>query len=847
MNPLITNRTYEIIRSSNIIKIYPVSNFIRTIRTRPKPPINNNNNNKRSINEVSTQSNNYKDLYISNDVNKFRSRISRFAKKKNIKKPVEIEDDILSNPYLHPPRDPKTNKHPLIDDRDIDKFGLKPFDMSSIPEVLSNMTGVKLRSLFGSNPKVNEEKVEEAQEPNTEKGSTETSHNLEVKDIRALLDKLFELADKEIFKSHQKEDKEMIATHKLLEALEGLRNNAEAVDQMFYVQVFELCKNIEYLPLRRYGLIISGTLIYAPKKIRLDPVNESEFLNALSYMKEHRRALEIWESRRIKSDVKDARWWQELGVLLYIAARDFETAVTLTEESIKKYDYLDPNIPVKFIQEYCKIGQVKDAMRWFQDFKRIASKYGVILKDEATEDVDLRHLQTVTPQFMIEHLNAKTPATAKQFNQILRAFFRAGYDKYGLSVLKVMDQYPVTRQNIGRIVQELEYVTRALVIKSKHDLEATDQNPLDVLNDVVSKNIKENPEMLKNSRFYLVWLHSLGHLGESEPAVKVLDEMISNGIPVNSTHIQPVIKALLKNNKLEKALEFLEEMEKSFEQISKSEKSGIIPPVNAKIYSLFIKHFSKLGQSDMIQDIMQRMKRINLPPDQTIFMALIYHEYKLYDYGAVFDLYEYANSLGFPRVEKANDFYFLMFKILDKFHFTQQINRGKIKNTANTEENSETNTNKTPLSFRQAFRDLISIPKVSPSIDLYSFIFNCFLEAGDIVGAMAVAEYMGTVQNMSPNMTIVLKALNLNSKKRGNRRKFYGLNSLRKQIYERVINRKLNDNYTDKQISWKDVSLLLFTEIKRSNDPIGNTDEGLLYALNKARKEFYLPTSDSLV
>ena len=100
-----------------------------------------------------------------------------------------------------------------------------------------------------------------------------------------------------------------------------------------FSMLFEAAKHIENAPELRLDMLYEfGRYIYRQKRVRLDPVNEVEFLDSLVAKNRVFQALHLWEMRRERQEVQGSPYWTEMGVLFYLDASLVNHANSLAME-----------------------------------------------------------------------------------------------------------------------------------------------------------------------------------------------------------------------------------------------------------------------------------------------------------------------------------------------------------------------------------------------------------------------------------------------------------------------------------------------------------------------------------
>lgn len=145
----------------------------------------------------------------------------------------------------------------------------------------------------------------------------------------------------------------------LFNILNELRINPEmkwdqyiSVDQL--VEIFEMSKLIPDPEWSEKGIFLSASILYSTKKIRMDPVNESFYINSLIRFGHNKTGFQLFRSN--KDNMKE-KWWMEIGLMLSLVNNNLRSFQKLLYEMDETYPNatLSPKILKLAIRKYAKI------------------------------------------------------------------------------------------------------------------------------------------------------------------------------------------------------------------------------------------------------------------------------------------------------------------------------------------------------------------------------------------------------------------------------------------------------------------------------------------------------------
>ena len=208
----------------------------------------------------------------------------------------------------------------------------------------------------------------------------------------------------DIFRSAQEqfEDQEghipLRSTSFLLEILKsfnerfnGIIKPKESITEMVtfsqLAQAFEVVKLIPVQEMKEKGIYLVGNLLYGTGKVRLDPINESFYIESLLVFGNYKAAYSLFITNK---DKVNERWWNELGLMITLRSnhlRNFRKLLAETDAKYPtKYSYLSPRVAKLSIRKYLSIGNVTEANILTDRFIKLVEEVGIIrMKDEQEE------------------------------------------------------------------------------------------------------------------------------------------------------------------------------------------------------------------------------------------------------------------------------------------------------------------------------------------------------------------------------------------------------------------------------------------------------------------------------
>ncbi|SCU88770.1 LAME_0E01090g1_1 [Lachancea meyersii CBS 8951] len=382
-------------------------------------------------------------------------------------------------------------------------------------------------------------------------------------------------------------------------------------DQM--VGAFEASKVIPLRNIRLRGVLLAGHLIYSLGRVRMDPVNESFYIEALVYYGFYKKALELFNSNRRKVN---QRWWYEMGMMICLRANhlaQFDRLLQLTMDSFGS-DYVAPRIlrtairKKLYIRDYVGSGTLTDL------FTKMTATYG--WRPSKIESRDNSKSLYFTNEVQADQfLNQKEQPTELDYVALIQYhFFRKRKDEALMLLLKLAMLPDMDKELLASVMWKLKIHLLQSFDVLKNELQASFSTetdfPISLLQEAfktaqLQSGIHELPQQHKHILFdniSAVALHPslVKHVEDlADELLKGLDKFESKGSGREySLKIQNVLKALLKNDKEVPALELLNKVEKPLED--EENHSTQFTKANAHHYAVFVDYYSAKAQNTKV-------------------------------------------------------------------------------------------------------------------------------------------------------------------------------------------------------------------------------------------------------
>lgn len=296
---------------------------------------------------------------------------------------------------------------------------------------------------------------------------------------------------------------------------QAVKTLAETKDPKYielFSTLFEVAKRMPE-NIRIDAIYLVGTYLYRLKKVRLDPVNEVEYLDSLVAKGRPFRALEYWNSRKTRDEVRDSVYWTEIGALYHLDAGLWHKAEELAS-SLHEDGVLSPRLAGEMVKFAAK-RKLAALNAWTERF--VSSLKGHV----ATDPAEVKSLTEI--------LNRVTPVTPENVAQVLYQLIE---NRQWSSAAKVVGN-SATEYDKERLLDAMHRTTK---YTSKPEPSILDFVEL----------LTEDSGLLFQERFWAAWLCSLARTGEQGQILDVLDHLTKFEVPLSSESAARLVYTLLK-------------------------------------------------------------------------------------------------------------------------------------------------------------------------------------------------------------------------------------------------------------------------------------------------------------
>lgn len=422
-----------------------------------------------------------------------------------------------------------------------------------------------------------------------------------------------------------------------------------SVEQM--VGAFEISKLLPAYKLRQRGILLSGHLIYSLGNVRMDPINESFYIESLVYYGFYKKALELFNTYREKVE---NRWWFEMGMMVCLRANHIRQFDKLLEHSLKTFgsDYISPKVLRTAIRKKLYLRNYQCSEKLTKLLINVASAYGLKLSSQQQQNPQGIFFQSETQADLF--LNEKEQVTEADFVAIIQYHLFRNREKPALALLAEFVKLPDVDKNL---------LSTALVHLKLHLLKSFDVLEKDMHSLLSGKDMKLLRQAFSNAtrrfhveaiqkKFDTVLFDSISDIASQPVLTQNIEQFVANtnkNLPRNPENIQDetvhskklhnLLKALLKSGKEDLAASLM----KDANSYSSSVKESTLSPdeddfsgINAHHYAVWIDHYSRKVQKAKnprekyqyeakIKEIVEKVNKGNVQYNSVLMTSLLTH------------------------------------------------------------------------------------------------------------------------------------------------------------------------------------------------------------------------------
>lgn len=585
--------------------------------------------------------------------------------------------------------------------------------------------------------------------------------------------------------------------YQILTDLNNRKNSASSnilsIEQM--VQAFELAKLVPIEGRRKRGIFLAGNLIYSLGTVRMDPVNESFYIESLVNYGLYRKAYKLFESN--KENVNE-KWWYEMGMMIVLRAnylQKFDKLLSATDLRFHQQPYVSPKVLKLAIKKKLFLRDFEAANRLTDRFVDIVNKYGCKNFDEVIDEK--QRIVTFKSELQAdEFLNEIELPTDYDFITIIEYHL---FRKNVTSAFKLMACYLEAPRNTKKNYQFLIVQMRLHLLKEFASLgeslkphispEVADQrlHDLEESFNTVVEEYHVNPSSCKELLF-----DSVASLVSNRVLTKTVENFVVGSTATSreseetvfaSKKFHGLIKLLLASGRENDAFKLLSKMEEAYKNAEEApELSGkqFYAEVNAHHYAEFIEYFTLIAMKGSkkqiknyetsVSEILERMKILNIPYNAVFQTRLLIFYRESNNFEKSFSLInktleakdtddflaETDRTRLYNRRDITRPLYVEIWKTYSKYYkiFSKELERAEKKsnyigwkmNVANIIKGTNVHPQ---FSARTIFRNMHHLDNVLPDHRMYYIILLTFMRRRDWAAIPAILSSMAELHGLS--------------------------------------------------------------------------------------------------
>ncbi|QEU58093.1 Sov1 [Kluyveromyces lactis] len=450
-------------------------------------------------------------------------------------------------------------------------------------------------------------------------------------------------------------------TNHLLDLLEKTLSDTSVVDKSQIisldqmVQAFELSKLIPNLKYRLRGQYLTGQLIYGLKKVRLDPGNESFYIDSLLHFRKLKTAAALFESYKLRVN---ERWWYEVGMMVYLRSNKFHKFNNLYLETMDKFgkDYIRPDVILSAIRKLLFVRHVQKARQLTDHLLSMVKTYGWAEDYTSEAAAGGRSTGLMSRNGFLNFnsseeansfLNEKQKVSKKDYLSMISSYIIYGFSKEGMQLFANFEQSTkmdgvLFNTLIVKLrlqwLKEFDSFGKALEPYLSPD-EATKK--LEQLKGWYNEAMeKHNFSKVRNSFSYLLY-GNVNDLVRFRRVSDVLQQYLldffsaesdEQNLEFKSKKLQMIIKLLLIGDREDAALKLLSKLEEAKKEEANKDvvKKGtsVYPPVNSHHYFLFTEYYRNKSNRTAelkVEQMIQRANENKVKLNSLLLLSLLRH------------------------------------------------------------------------------------------------------------------------------------------------------------------------------------------------------------------------------
>lgn len=589
------------------------------------------------------------------------------------------------------------------------------------------------------------------------------------------------------------------------------KENLISLEQM--VQAFELSKLLINPEHRLKCILLSGNLLYSLKRVRMDPINESFYIDALVFYGFFNKALELFQSNQEKVN---QRWWNEMGMMICLRANRIRLFDKLWSQTQIKFgkNCTNVNILKTAIKKKLFLRDFHSANKLTSQFVHIVEKYGC---QPSITLPEAHHTKLFEKELEAQNfLNDTDIPTDRDFVSIIHSHLYRGNKKQALQLIAkfvATEGIEVSSHHILFLNLKLHLLKQFEVLKkdvgpfmypetAEEKLEDLRKSFESLTNEMKLNNIRKSC----NQIFFdsILSLSANPAFTSSIETFLVNFWMVPNDENVKSSKdldiskkFRGLLDILLKCDKEAAALQVLGKMEElcTQEPYEGQNSNTFFVEANAHHYALFINYYktksknvrlkSRKNYDNKVLQIVERMNSNEIAYNSVFLTSLLQYYSDASDFTNCFRIINPVLALKVAEEETAESFktplsffdrrnitrrlYIEIWKTYEKYYtfFVEGSNSPKIKSNhaawKHHVSSTRARTNAHPQrNLRELFKFMTFNDNILPDVHFYHIIIYTIIRSRDWDFLPAVLTFMNKVHGVPLNeksQTYILNGL----------------------------------------------------------------------------------------
>lgn len=605
--------------------------------------------------------------------------------------------------------------------------------------------------------------------------------------------------------------------------------------------LYEISTQIINPSKREICIYLSGKLLYQALKRELgprarpDPINEKFFIESCINFGDLETALSLYNSRKEK-DVKNERFWSELGISIYMARyssnlsdsnESLNQAIQLVHDVREKWGFVNNSVLIDSVKKCCIKNNFDDAFWFWEDIQLNIDEFGI---QKEIEKIENQFFDEKDKDQVFNFYNKIEPISNNELIQCIFMFISSLQFEKGFEILK----YIVLLDNnfIYEFIKEFgiqfKYSGRELfLIELENDTKSENPKYLSNIRDYLIEEIKplqksrcfsfEEAKVLEDINIYLERLSKLRNKNLGK--INDLQEIIQSGEKLTSFEIKNLLNILLEH----KSVTSFQLACKIINQMNVNKVNNILdsifPIANSFAYMEFCKQF--LNESNPrvkeINDFLQMMVTYDIKLDQNLANQIIisYISKRMYSEAVKFiETYLFTdNPIAINNIRIKNDgnknlwitAFIVYYKSVVSGSLSEELFNSRLESLQNIVKNLMKENIYDEFTIQEAISTLLAYGDYQTSLCLIEWYgLNNSTQEGKIKFKFVLA-LKGRFETSISKAEKYLK----HSKKSKSEKNFY-LDRIKQYRQKFGVQSLQEDLKTERDFTWQEVAMVLY-------------------------------------